>query len=100
MGLTKEEKETSIQFNDAGDAAVICTCNLRWLRKMDKLAEKDNAVTCLKRVKGYGEYSFPKNWVRVQKPNAQTEKQRKESGDRLRAFRRNGGEGSEQQNQT
>lgn len=81
------EKETSINFNDAENEAVICTYNAAWLRKMDALCGRHEGFSARKREEGYGEYVIPKKYVTVRGPREMTEEQRMKSAERLRKAR-------------
>ena len=81
------EKETSINFNDAENEAVICTYNAAWLRKMDALCGRHEGFSVRKREEGYGEYVIPKKYVTVRGPREMTEEQRVKSAERLQKAR-------------
>lgn len=82
------EKETYINFNDAEPNATLCTYNAAWLRKMDDLSRENPCVQTLKRGEGYGEYSFPKKWVKVSKPRMVSEENRRKAKERFEAYRK------------
>lgn len=81
------EKETSINFNDAENEAVICTYNAAWMRKLDALCERHEGFSVRKREEGYREYVVPKKYVTVRGPREMTEEQRLKSAERLRKAR-------------
>lgn len=70
------ERETYINFSDAEDTATLCTFNRAWLTQMDELAAKSNSVQIKTRREGYGEYLFPKKFVKVKIPRTVDEKER------------------------
>ena len=82
------EKETYINFNDAEPDATLCTYNAAWLRKMDDLSRDNPSVQVQKRIEGYGEYVFPKKWVKVSKPRAVSEENRQKAKERFEAYRK------------
>ena len=48
MILSKEERETSINFTEADDRAVVYTCSKPIMNRMDKLCQKNSMVTVIK----------------------------------------------------
>ena len=82
------EKETYINFNDAEPDALLCTYNAAWLRKMDDLSRDNPCVQRRKRTEGYGEYVFPKKWVKVSKPREVSEENRRKAKERFEAYRK------------
>ena len=58
--LTREEKETIINFNEGEPMVNVFTYNKRWQRRMKEMGIK--AI----RAEGQGrEYQFPKKWLRL-----------------------------------
>lgn len=82
------EKETYINFNDAEPNATLCTYNAAWLRKMDDLSRDNPCVQRRKRTESYGEYVFPKKWVKVSKPREVSEENRQKAKERFEAYRK------------
>lgn len=80
------EKETYINFNDAELNAVLCTYNAAWLRKMDDLSRDNPCVQAIKRTDGYGEYSLPKKWVKVNPPRQLSEERKQKLVEQLRVI--------------
>lgn len=70
------ERETYINFSDAEDTATLCTFNRAWLTRMDELAAKTNSVQIKTRRDNYGEYLFPKKFVKVKISHPVDEKER------------------------
>ncbi|MFC1967852.1 hypothetical protein ACFLVX_00465 [Chloroflexota bacterium] len=73
MRLSKQEKETIFNFNQAEDTASIYTFSKEWMRYMETvLGWKPTTVRPYAR-----EYEFPKSWIRKpQKPRRLTEAQK------------------------
>lgn len=76
MDLSRIERETYINFNDEENEAVLCTYNSTWLRKLDELSLNYSDFVCRKREERYGEYVFPKKFVRISRPKNLTDEQR------------------------
>lgn len=96
FNLSKYEQEVVINFNAGEDIADLYTANPVWLRKMDKLVEKNPEQFKLIRVdKHQGEivakrYTFPKRFVTIRsgdKKRELTEAQRKELAERMKQRR-------------
>lgn len=95
-GMTRQEQETVISFNAAEDTAELYTADPVYIRKMDKLTEKNPEQFKLGRVETYqGEivakrYIFPKRFLSIRSKDVKrelTEEQRKELAERLKAVR-------------
>jgi hypothetical protein len=85
--LTKEETETTIDYNDAEKEAILYTCNKALTRKMDRLMEKyPETYRLIRQDECSKTYIFPKRYVRIGSPVILSEKQ-KENLERLKANR-------------
>lgn len=89
MGLTKYEKETVINFNDAEKIASLSTAQDWMKRRIKKLAEKypDDV-----KIKDENQYhlmvELPAKWIRVSPPRFVSEEQRAAASERLKAYRK------------
>ena len=95
MGLTREEQETIINFDNASKEASVYTANPHLIRKLDEFCKnypefwKETDV-----VKKDGEvvsktYECPKRMVTLRSRNpVMSEKQRQASAERLREYRK------------
>lgn len=95
--LSRIEQETVINFNAAEETIDLHTSDPAWLRKMDKLVEKNPEQFKLIRVdKCQGEivakrYMFPKRFVTIRsgdKKRELTDAQRKELAERMKQGRK------------
>jgi len=81
MTLSRQERETIINFNEGEDTANIYTCSKSWMCHMED-------VLGLKPTNIYGshakEYEIPKTWVRKpHKPRQLSEEQKQKLRQRL-----------------
>ena len=82
--MTREEMETTINFDRGSDTARIYTADPVMMRKLDGLARENVAVARKSQDEiGYW-YECPKSWVKVQKPRQVSQ----ETKDRLAGYRR------------
>ena len=81
---SKYEQETIITFNEAENIANIYTHNQRMIRTMDELMSKSSTVVQVRNGNGWGEYNFPKKWVKVKMPRQLSEQQRSDLAKRAR----------------
>ena len=88
MGLTKYEQETVINYNLEEKEAVCFTYDAALIRKLDKLCEKHEAIIKRKEGKGYGEYIFPRSWIKIHAPRVLSEEKRKEMAERMASMRK------------
>lgn len=89
MELTRYEKETVINWNQAEEQASLFTHDAALIRKMDNLCEKSTAVTCEKRGDGWAEYNLPKGYIRVNAPRQLSEETKAALAERMRNLRKN-----------
>ncbi|MCC8099762.1 MAG: hypothetical protein LIO78_06835 [Clostridiales bacterium] len=95
MHLSKEERETIICYNEAGEAASVYTHNAALRRKLEKLAQERPAECWLEKTSHDGQavdYIVPKQWVKVNAGRLWTAEQRAAQVERGRKL------GSERQN--
>ena len=80
MRLTKQEKETIINFNEGDDIAYIYTCSKSWINHLEKkLGLRSTTIYSYAR-----EYECPKSWViKPRKPKKLSQEQRQELSQRL-----------------
>jgi len=72
MTVTREEKETIINFNEGDPMVNVFTCNERWQRRM-----KQMGIEPIRTEGKAGEYEFPKKWLRLPvKPPQLTQEER------------------------
>ena len=87
MGLTNEEKETTITFDETPGNAVVLTYSKKWQTQIEKkLGIKPDLVN------GYGgkEYSIPKKRIRMPlAPRIMTPEAKKKASERLKKLHRN-----------
>ena len=88
MKLSKHERETIINFNEAEPTASVYTHNKALRRKLDKLAEeRPEDCRCVSESRGdqAGDYIVPKTWIKVRPPRklVLTDEQREAMRDRL-----------------
>jgi len=75
--LTKYEMETIINFNDDEATATLYTCNKAWMRKMDRLCEKQpETFTLIRQDECSKTYSFSKKLISIRTPKIYTEEQK------------------------
>lgn len=95
-GMTRQEQETIISFNAAENTAELYTADPVYIRKLDKLVEKNSEQFKSGRVETYqGEivakrYIFPKRFLSIRSKDVKrelTEEQRKELAERLKKAR-------------
>ena len=94
--LSRIEQETVINFNAAEESVDLHTSDPTWLRKMDKLVEKNPEQFKLIRVdKCQGEivakrYMFPKRFISVRSGDVKrewTDEQRQQAAERMKQIR-------------
>lgn len=88
MGLTKYEQETVIIYNLEEKEAICTTYDAALIRKLDKLCEKSQAIIKRKEARGYGEYVFPRSWIKVHMPRVLSDEKRKEMAERMSSVRK------------
>ncbi|MGI5850363.1 MAG: hypothetical protein ACOX8Q_09950 [Christensenellales bacterium] len=59
MNLSKEERETSINFTEADMMAIVYTCSKPVMNRMDKLCKNNTMVTVIKQDKYSKTYKVP-----------------------------------------
>jgi hypothetical protein len=89
MPLTNEEKETTINYNDAEKEARIYTCNAALMRKLDRLCTEYPDLYKLVKQDEYSKwYIIPKKYIRIGKPVAMSDEQKAAASARAKAMRR------------
>ena len=95
-GLSKYEQEVIINFNAEDDTATLYSANPSWMRKMDKLVEKNpDQFKMYQQEKLHGKvvskaYRFPKSFVSIRSKTREstlTEEQRLEAAERMKQMR-------------
>lgn len=90
MGLSKYEKETVINFNDAEKIVYLSTSQDYMKRRIKKLAEEHpNEVKIMSEDQYTVIAELPKKYVRVSPPRFISEEQRIASAERLKKYREN-----------
>lgn len=88
MRLSRVEKETIINFNDAEDTACIYTCNRRWMRQLEKYGFKATREHIDKGRVYAKEFEVPKELIRVPRPPTKKElAQKMAQAERLQKYR-------------
>ena len=82
--MTREEMETTINFDRSSDTARIYTADPVMMRKLSNLASENACVQEKSRDEIGRRYECPKSWVKVQKPRQVSQ----ETKDRLAGYRR------------
>lgn len=82
--LSRIERETVINYNQAEDMAVMTTADTVVIRRMKKLAEKNDKITERKLSSEFVEFTFPKKWVKVRLPREMTDEQRQAASERAK----------------
>lgn len=95
-GMTRQEQETIISFNAAGDTTELYTADPVYIRKLDKMVEKNpeqfkpgRVETCQGEIVAKC-YIFPKRFISIRSKDVKrelSEEQRKELAERLKAVR-------------
>ena len=75
--LTRYEQETIINYNQEEDLCHCYTHDPRLMRKLDDFAQKSSVITVVKKGEDFGEYTYPKKWVKVRFPRELSEEKRK-----------------------
>lgn len=87
MKLSKYEQEIVINFNAEEDRAVLYTANPKWIRKMDRLVEKNPQLFSIVRKNEVSKtYEFPKKLICIRskvKTMSMTDEQKREAIKRL-----------------
>ena len=86
--VPKSEMETTIRFDAEGKTAELWTCDIRYIKKLDKLCEI--YPNDYKKVKSesFGDatavwYTLPKKFIQFKKPRILTEEERKQIRQRM-----------------
>lgn len=85
---TRYEQETIFNYNQEEKTASIYTHDPSLIRKMDKLASEDAAVTVVREGDGWREYSCPKKYIKVRAPRKLSDEQRAEMAERMKSMRK------------
>ena len=90
--VPKSEMETTIRFDAEGKTAELWTCDVRYIKRLDKLC--DIYPNDYKKVKSesFGDavavwYTLPKKFIQFKKPRILTEEKRKQIRQRMLAAR-------------
>ena len=92
MKLTKNEQETSINYNQEEDMAQIYTCDRNLIRKIDAHIEKNHVSYCIRRDDESATYSLPKKFIKFVFSRQLTEEQRQKSALRMKTMNAQRGE--------
>ena len=82
--LSKYEQETIITFNEEEDIATCFTYNRKLQRKLGDLSQKSSTVALVSETNGAETYTFPKTWVKVQKPRQLSEEMKQVMSQRAK----------------
>lgn len=87
MNLTKYEQETIINYNNEEKTASIFTYDKSLIRKLDKRLAEMSDMKLIRRGEDFAEYSLPKKWIKVAFPRQNSDEQRAEMAERMKAAR-------------
>lgn len=96
VAMTRQEQETIISFNAAEDTAELYTADPVYIRKLDKLTEKNPEqfkLGCVEKCQGEivaKRYIFPKRFISIRSKDVKrelSEEQRRELAERLKGIR-------------
>lgn len=82
--MTKYEQETVIIYNQEDKTANIWTCDNALINKLNKLIEKDPAITEIKRNEYSRTYKLPKRYINIKIPRQLSEEQRQKLAERAK----------------
>lgn len=86
--LTKYEQETIFNYNQEEKTASCYTHDPSLIRKLDKLAENDEAIIVVREGDGWKEYNLPKKYLKVRPPRKLSDEQREEMANRMKSMRK------------
>lgn len=85
MNITRLEQETIVNFNAAEDTASVYTADPVYMRKLDKLCEREPvSYKLVKQDKDGKWYEMPKRLVRFATTRIMTEEQKEAASERMR----------------
>jgi hypothetical protein len=85
MNITRLEQETIVNFNAAEDTASVYTADPVYMRKLDKLCEREPAsYKLVKQDKDGKWYEMPKRLVRFATTRIMTDEQKEAAAERMR----------------
>lgn len=85
MNITRLEQETIVNFNAAEDTASVYTADPVYMRKLDKLCEREPAsYKPVKQDKDGKWYEMPKRLVRFTTTRIMTDEQKEAAAERMR----------------
>lgn len=88
--LTRAEKETIINYNDAESVANIYSCNKNMIEKLLQLEkEYPDKVSITYRSDVSLNAEIPKEWIKISAPRKLTDKQRQAARERMLKNRKN-----------
>lgn len=88
--LTRAEKETIINYNDAESVANIYSCNKNMIEKLLQLEkEYPDKVSITYRSDVSLNVEIPKEWIKISAPRKLTDKQRQAARERMLKNRKN-----------
>ena len=85
---TKYEQETIFNYNQEEKTASCYTHDPALIRKLDRICEKDEAITVSREGDGWKEYTFPKSWLKVRPPRQLSDEQRQNLANRMKSMRK------------
>lgn len=84
MKLSRYEQETVITYNNEEKTANIWTCDKALINKLNKLIEKDTAITEIKRNEYSRTYNLPKRYLSIKIPRQLSEEQRRKLAEKAK----------------
>nr|DAK96106.1 MAG TPA: Guanine nucleotide exchange factor synembryn [Caudoviricetes sp.] len=91
MNITRLEQETIVNFNAAEDTASVYTADPVYMRKLDKLCEREPAsYKLVKQDKDGKWYEMPKRLVRFATSRIMTDEQKEAAAERMRKMQADG----------
>lgn len=78
MKLSRAEQETIIRYDQEESTVVCFTSDPVLIRKLDKLYLESSEIQRTKQGDYFGEYVFPKKWLKVRMPRQLSDEKRSE----------------------
>jgi hypothetical protein len=84
----RDERETTINFNDSDSIAYVTTCNIPIIKRLIELESVSDEVKFVSADDYEVEYQIPKRLVTFSKPRSMTEEQKAAATERLKKARK------------
>lgn len=76
MELSRYEKETIINFNEADGFAIVYTYNVKLLKQLSGLESRSPDCRVITSGEDFCEYKVPKSWIKIRPPRQYSEEQK------------------------